>query len=771
MLKRPLLFLTTCLLVLLILGAGLLFIAVAVTYPKLPPLYALTDYRPKIPLRIYTSDHQLIGEFGEEKRAFTPIASVPDLMKKALLAAEDERFYEHGGVDYLGVLRAMAGNVVSGQARSGASTITMQVARNFYLSNEKTLTRKFNEALLSFKIEHNLSKDQILELYINQIYLGQRAYGFASAAQIYYGKDLSQLSIAEFAMLAGLPKAPSSYNPVVNPARAKQRQMYVLRRMHELKFITDQDYALAQNEQLVIKRSPQDYSVHAEYIAEMVRQMMVERYKDAAYTQGFNVITTISAEQQQAAYLALRKGLADYDARHGYRGAEAFLDPALLETDRQEALDEALAEIKDADDYRVAVVLSSSPQEVKAYLRGGEIISLKGDALKLARPMLSDKASPNSKIRPAAVIRVRNEKNGWIITQLPQVEGAIVALDPQNGAIRALSGGFDFARSSFNHATQAWRQPGSSFKPFIYSAALEKGVTPATIINDAPLVIDPDAVGGQRWEPKNYDGKFSGPMSVRDALTRSKNLVSIRILQAITPEYAQEHITRFGFSPKRHPAYLTMALGAGSVTPLEMAEGYAVFANTGYRVHSYFVDRITDSKGKVIAQMEPEVAGKNAKRTLDARNAFIMTSMMGDVVRFGTAAKANVLGRHDLAGKTGTTNDSFDAWFAGYQPGLVAIVWVGFDQPRSLGSGETGGASALPIWINFMGKALQNAPEYQYPVPDGVIARQVASTRGERTEYFLTEFPGTNPELGLDSGGSGEEISNPQMEEIKEQLF
>lgn len=771
MLKRPLFLLTSVILTLLILGGGLLFIAIAVTYPKLPSLEALTDYRPKIPLRVYTADHQLIGEFGEEKRAFTPISAVPDAMKQALLAAEDERFYEHGGVDYVGVVRAMLGNIVSGQARSGASTITMQVARNFYLSNEKTLSRKFNEALLAFKIEHNLSKDQILELYLNQIYLGQRAYGFAAASQIYYGKELSSLSVAEFAMLAGLPKAPSSYNPVVNPVRAKQRQMYVLRRMHELKFIDDAQYQQAQTEELVIKRSQQEYPVHAEYVAEMVRQMMVERYKEGAYTQGFNVITTLSSEQQQAAYAALRKGLADYDARHGYRGAESYIDGALLSPDKQEALDEALAEIKDADDYRAAVVLSSTAQEVTAYLRGGETVKLTGEALKLARPMLSEKAPPNNKIKPSAIIRLRKTDAGWIITQLPQVEGAIIAMDPKDGAVRALAGGFDFAKNNFNHVTQAWRQPGSSFKPFIYSAGLERGVTPATIINDAPLVIDPGEIGGQRWEPKNYDGKFSGPISVRNALTRSKNLVSIRILQAITPEFGQQHITRFGFSPKQHPAYLTMALGAGSVTPMQMAEGYSVFANTGYRVHSYFIDRIEDSKGKVIAKMEPEVAGKNAKRTLDARNAFIMTSMMGDVVRYGTAAKANVLGRHDLAGKTGTTNDSFDAWFAGYQPNLVTIVWVGFDQPRSLGGGETGGAAALPIWINFMSKALRNEPEYQYPVPEGVVAQQVSTEKGERTEYFFAEFPSTNSELGLDGYAGTDDTPSQQIDDIKDQLF
>ena len=748
-----------------IIGISVAALAVIVTYPKLPSLDALTDYKPKIPLRIFSEDNVLIGEFGEERRAFTPINQVPPLMVKALLAAEDERFFQHGGIDYNGVLRAIIGNLLSGHSQSGASTITMQVAKNFYLSNEKTYTRKFNEALLSFKIEHNLSKDQILELYINQIYLGQRAYGFSSAAQTYFGKDLKDLSIAEFAMLAGLPKAPSAYNPIVNPKRATLRQKYVLRRMAELNFIDEAQYKTALAAELTYKRSSQQFTIHAEYVAEMVRQMMVKKYQDATYTQGFKVYTTINSQAQQDAYLALRTGILSYDSRHGYKGPEGFIDAALLNSQQEDQLDEALSNTQDADDLRAAIVLSSNNNQVSAYLHGGEKITIQGDGLRFARSALSEKIPPANRIRPGAIIRVNATEKGWAITQLPKVEGALVAMNPNNGAIQALVGGFDFNNSNFNHVTQAWRQPGSTFKPFIYSASLERGVTPATMINDAPLVIEMD---GQRWEPKNYDGSFSGMTSVRRALTFSKNLVSVRILQAIGADYAQQHITRFGFDPKQHPAYLTMALGAGSVTPLQMAEGYAVFANTGYRVRSYFVDRIEDARGKVLAKTQPEIAGKNAPRTLDARNAFIMTSMMGDVIRMGTATKAKALGRNDVAGKTGTTNDAFDAWFAGFQPNLVAITWIGFDQPKSLGARETGGAAALPIWVNFMNKALSNMPESPWEMPDGVIAKTTETERGPITEYFYQEFQSTNPQLGL-SGGV--ETESAPIEEIKEQLF
>ncbi|MEW9897158.1 penicillin-binding protein 1A [Chitinivorax sp. PXF-14] len=750
----------------LLLAAGAVALLVILTYPRLPSLDTITDYKPKIPLRVYTSDGAQIGEFGEERRAFAKIEQVPQRMKQAILAAEDERFYEHGGVDFIAVTRAALSNLIPNHTRSGAGTITMQVARNFFLTREQTYSRKFNEALLAFKIEHNLSKDKILELYVNQIFLGQRAYGFAAAAQTYFGKNLDRLSTAEMAMLAGLPKAPSTFNPVANPKRAKQRQEYVLHRMLELNFINDEQYQQAVHEKLHVQRGTAIFSGNALYVAEMVRQLMFERYKEEAYTQGFKVYTTIGAAHQQAAYESVRRGLTEYDRRHGYRGPESFVELASDASD--DAFEDELQKVTDADDLQPALVLAADSKQIKAYLKGGEIATVSGAGLKFAQRNLSDKVNPANRIRRGAIIRLQHDDKGqWNIVQLPQIETAFVAVDPNSGAVRALVGGFDFNRNNFNHVTQAWRQPGSSFKPFIYSSALEKGFTPQTIINDAPLVIDPATIGGQSWEPKNYDGTFSGPITMRNALTKSKNLVSIRILMSITPQYAQSYITKFGFDPKNHPPYLTMALGAGSVTPLQMAGAYSVFANGGYRVTPYFIDRIEDSRGNVLAKTQPEQAGSNAPQVIDPRNAFIMTSMMGDVVRRGTAAKAMTLGRKDLAGKTGTTNDQFDAWFAGYQRNLVAIVWMGYDQPKSLGSGETGGIAALPIWINYMGKALKGVPEYEPVVPEGVIARTFETENGGFSDYFYQEFTQTNPNLGLDSGTP----SSQAQDEVKDMLF
>lgn len=701
-----------------IIGGGII-IAIIITYPNLPSVDVLTDYRPKIPLRIYTQDKVLIGEFGTERRLFTPIDQVPDMMKKAILAAEDERFYEHSGIDYIAIFRAAIYNVI-GTTHSGAGTITMQVARNFFLSREKTYTRKFNEALLSFKIEHSLSKNKILEIYFNQIYLGQRAYGFTMAAQNYFNKALKDLSIAEMAMLAGLPKAPASFNPIVNPKRAKMRQLYILRRMHGLDYIDDAQYAEAKNAPLRLYRTFQEYPVHAEYVAEMARQTLYQRYQEEAYTQGFQVYTTLDSKKQKAAYAAVRLGILQYDARRGYRGAEGFIDLRQLPNLHEDTLDRALEETPTSGDLLPAVILEASSQFIRAHVKNQETIVIKGQGLQFVQKMLSDKLAPTLRLRPGSVIRVKFIGQEWHITQIPQVEGTLVALDPKNGAIQSLVGGFDFYLNNFNHATQAWRQPGSSFKPFIYSAALEKGISPHSIFDDAPIDIDPGLVGGQRWQPKNFDGKFNGPMTVRQALMRSRNLVSIRVLQTITPSYAQKFLSRFGFNPKHHPAYLTMALGAGSVTPLQMAEAYGVFANTGYYTPAYFIDRIEDNTGRVLAKTEPFIAGINAKRTLDPRNAYLMNSLLHDVASHGTGAKSNVLGRNDLAGKTGTTNESKDTWFAGYQPSLVAVVWMGYDQPRTLGTSETGGGLALPIWINYMAEALKNVPPMYYQAPEGV---------------------------------------------------
>ena len=727
-------------------GAFLAGLVVALAYPNLPSLEALTDYQPKIPLRVYTTEGALIGEFGEERRSLVSIAEVPEQVKQAILAAEDERFYQHTGIDYLGVARAAYANLTQGGRRQGASTITMQVARNFFLSSEKTLTRKLYEALLAFKIENNLSKDQILELYINQIYLGQRAYGFAAASQIYFGKSLDKLTLSEAAILAGLPKAPSAYNPVANPQRARQRQQYVLRRMKDLGHISEAQHAEAVKAPLHVRREVDNFAgVHGEYLAEMVRQAVFEQYPEEAYTKGFRVYTTIRKADQEAAYEAVRRGLMAYDRGQGYRGPEAFAELAVNAS--EDDYDEALAEHPDIDDLKVALVLAASGKEIRAVLKDGANVTVAGDGLRFAARALEEKAAQQRRIRRGAVIRLQqDDKKNWQVAQLPEAEAAFVSLEPGNGAIRALVGGFDFHRNKFNHITQAWRQPGSSFKPFIYSASLEKGFTPATVIADEPIVIEADVTGSQRWEPKNYDGKFEGPMRMRTALAKSKNMVSIRILQSIDPKYAQDYITRFGFDADKHPPYLTMALGAGSVTPLQMARGYAVFANGGYLIQPHFIQKIVDDRGNELGTAKPARAGEESLRVIDARNAFLMDSMMQDVTRYGTAASAAKLGRHDLAGKTGTTNDFVDGWFCGYQPELVGIAWMGFDQPKTLGKNQTGGRIALPIWIDYMSKALKGVPEGQRTIPEGVISARTdpdpaAPSEGKSmSEYFYREF-------------------------------
>lgn len=706
-----------------LIGLSLLAIIIVLAYPQLPSLETLTDYQPKIPLRVYTADGYLIGEFGEERRALIRIQDVPSIMKQAILAAEDERFYQHPGVDVQGVLRAAYANFSGGGKRQGASTITMQVARNFFLSSEKTLTRKVFEALLAFKIENSLSKDAIFEIYVNQIYLGQRAYGFASASQIYFGKPLKQIDLSEAAMLAGLPKAPSSFNPVANPKRAKLRQLYVLRRMRELGFITEAQLADAQKKDLHIKHNLNEFAVHADYVAEMARQMAFDRFQGEAYTRGLRVITTILKADQEAAYASLRRSVMDYDKRHGYRGVKAYVDLDQANASLDDIIEEALQDEPDSDDIYAAVVLEAGAGQVKAYLRSAETAHISGDGLKFAQRMLDDKAPANKRIRRGAIVYVQKDgKGNWQIVQLPEVEAAFVSASPADGAIHALVGGFDFYRNKFNHVTQAWRQPGSSFKPFIYSAALEKGFTPASIVPDEPLVISAAETGSQAWEPKNYDGKYEGPMSLRTGLAKSKNLVSIRVLKAIGTHYAQDYITRFGFDADRHPPYLTMALGAGSVTAWQQLAGYSVFANGGFRIQPYVVKQILDDKGAVLAQAQPVVAGDENLRVIDPRNAYLMDSMLHDVVRRGTATRALQLKRGDLAGKTGTTNDFIDAWFCGYQPSLVGIAWIGFDQPRKLGNGETGGFAALPIWIGYMEKALKGVPETSMAMPSGLIS-------------------------------------------------
>jgi penicillin-binding protein 1A len=746
-LKRSLLYVFSVILGLGLVGALLGAFVLALLWPTLPSLEALTDYQPKIPLRVVSADGDLLGEFGEERRAVVGIREVPDVMKQAILAAEDERFYSHGGVDYLSVLRAALANLSSG-TQQGAGTITMQVARNFFLTREKTITRKMREALLAWKIEASLTKDEILELYVNQIFLGQRAYGFAAASQIYYGKPLKDITVAEAAMLAGLPKAPSAYNPVNNPRRAKTRQQYVLRRMHDLRFISDDQFREAQSAPLVVRQGVREVlPTHAEFVAEMARQVVFDAYGEEAYTKGLTVWTTVHRADQDAAYAAVRRGVIDYDRRHGYRGPEAYVslpdDPA----EQEAALDNAFQDSPDSDSLLAAVVLQATPVEVRAVLANGDQVQVAGDGLKFAARALTDKAPAAQRIRRGAVIRVtRDDKGKYAIASLPLAEAAFVAVAPRDGAILALVGGFDYDRNKFNHATQAMRQPGSAFKPFIYSAALEKGFSPSTVINDAPFFVPAAQAGGEDWEPKNYDGKFEGPMRLRTALAKSKNLVTVRVLQAIGPQYAQDYIAKFGFDPKLHPAYLTMGLGAGAATPMQMATAYSVFANGGYRITPYLIAKITDARGNVLSEAKPEVAGQKAERAIDPRNAFIMTTLLRDVIAYGTATRALELKRKDLAGKTGTTNENVDAWFCGFNQSMAGIAWIGFDQPKTLGTNETGAVAALPIWIAYMQKALKGVPEKMPDTPPNVVSVRINPESGLRddssnlSDWFYAEF-------------------------------
>ena len=737
---------------------ALIGLAAALIYPDLPSLETLTNYQPKLPLRVYSEDGFLLAEYGEERRAFVDIKNVPEYMKKAVIAIEDRRFYEHNGIDTRGILRAAVNNVTGG-SKEGASTITMQVARNFFLSSERSLKRKINEAMLAIKIEHSLSKDKILELYINQIYLGQRAYGFAAAAQVYFGKPLDQLNLAETALLAGLPKAPSAYNPFVNPKRAMTRQREVLRDMYRYKFIDEATYEAALKQPLRFKASKQSRDLAADYVGEIVRQAMFELYQDKIYTSGLKVYTTIIKNNQEAANQAVLEGILEYDTRHGFRGPEKQIAVSDLRgEDAITRVEDVLDSMSTVNGLVPAVITKMTPKNVRVHTASGEDYVIEGEGLSLIQARLNEKDvkkyTEKTLLRVGSVIRIMKNPatqfTTWKVSQLPEVEAAAIAIDPKNGAVRALVGGFDYNRNKFNHVTQAWRQPGSSFKPFIYSAALEKGFTPASIVEDEPISFSARFTGsGADWNPHNFDNKYEGPMRLRTALTKSKNMVSIRVLNSIGLDYAQDYIERFGFSAKDHPAYLTMALGAGSVTPWQMAQAYAVFANGGYQVSPFIITKITDSKGNLIKKTNVVEVGENAEQVIDVRNAYLMTSMMQDVTRIGTAAKARQLGRNDLAGKTGTTNNHIDAWFAGFNPKQVAVVWMGFDKPKSLGSNETGGSAALPIWIKYMASALRNVPEQYIPVPAGVESYKVNMTTGQMAgsdeggifDYFYSEYP------------------------------
>jgi len=724
----------------------------AIAYANLPPIDSLADYRPKIPLRIWSSDGVLLGEFGEERRSYVPIREVPQRLKDAILSAEDDSFYRHSGVDFLGLARAALANAISGRRGQGGSTITMQVARNFYLSSERSYLRKLYEIALAYKIESSLPKDRILEVYINQIFLGQRAYGFAAAAQTYFGKPLGDLTLGECAMLAGLPAAPSAYNPNANLHRARVRERYVLSRMLVLGHISKADFDQAVSSELKVRGAEATAitnlthsRVRAEYVAELARQLVFDVFRDETYTRGLNVYTTISSGDQQVAYDALRAQVLAYDRRYGYRGPERSIDLPPEGPAREQHIDEALAEAPEIDGLPAAIVLEASAKLVRATFADGQIVKVEGDGLRFAAASLSPRTPAAHRIAPGALIRLAHGgKGSWAITQIPQVESAFVACDARDGAVRAFVGGFDFNLNKFDHVTQAWRQPGSSIKPFIYAAALEKGLMTSTLVNDEPLMIDPEQTGGQVWDPKNFDGKYEGPIRLRQGLAKSKNMVSIRVLQQIGPQYAQQYLSRFGFDPERHPAYLTMALGAGSVTPWQELAAYGVFANGGFEIAPYLITRIADAGGRVLMEASPRIAGDSALRVIDASTAFIMDSLLRDVARYGTGARASSLGRSDVAGKTGTTNDSHDAWFSGYGGGIVGVAWIGFDQPHNLGERETGGGLALPIWLEYMGSALKGQAIVDREPPPGVVTID--------GEYYLEQFqPGQGvASLGLD---------------------
>lgn len=718
-------------------GTLLAVFVFAFIYQQLPPLDTLTDYRPKVPLRVWSADGKLIGEFGEERRDFVRLKDIPDHVKHAILAAEDAGFYEHPGIEITGILRAAVMNLVMGRRVQGGSTITQQVAKNFFLSSERTYTRKLYEVAMSFKIENSLTKDEILEIYMNQIYLGQRAYGFASAARTYFGRPLAEISVGEAATLAGLPVAPSAYNPIVNPTRATMRKNYVLRRMFDLGYIDELTYTMEKNAPMQTRREASEADriaagqksdeTSAHYAAELARMLVYDIFKEETYSRGINVYTTIDTRDQRAAVDAVRRHLIAYDRKYGYRGPEGFVDVSDAAS-RPKAIKQALAKTADSPFMVPAVVLEASPKKVVAAISPNDTVTLDAASLKFGAKSLA--AKPAKNVRPivaGSIIRVMRsgkKMDEWTLAQVPQVEAAFAAADYNTGAVRALVGGFDFNLNMFNHVTQAYRQPGSSFKPFIYSAALDKGFAPATVINDAPISIDPKLTGNKLWEPKNYDGRFDGPMPLHRALELSKNLVSIRVMQAITPRYAQEFITKFGFEAKDHPANLPMALGAGNVTPWQMLAAYTVFANGGYRVQPYLISRVTDTDGRTLMRATNRLAGDESIRAIDARNAFIMQDLLHGVATRGTARRASrLLKRDDVGGKTGTTNDSLDAWFCGWAGDQVAVGWMGYDTPKPLGARETGGGLVLPIWVDYMQTAVKDQPETVRVRPDSVVER------------------------------------------------
>ncbi|MDO9072874.1 MAG: PBP1A family penicillin-binding protein [Rubrivivax sp.] len=720
-------------LALLAVAALALGIAVAWYWNDLPPLDKATDYRPRQHLQVLTADGAEIAQFGSERRIFVPIALTPQRLKQAVLATEDADFYAHAGISWRGLARAMVANL-SGGVPQGASTITQQVARTFFLSTRRTPERKIKEAVLALQLERELNKDQILELYFNQIYLGQRAYGFGAAAQVYFGKTLEQLTLAETAMLAGLPQNPIHANPVSSVARAQQRQVWVLSRMLKTGAIDAGEHAVALAEPLQMRRQ-KFVDVDAQHVAEMARLAVVERLGEKAYTEGVRVFTSLRADEQRAAHAALRRAVLAHERKQPWRGPEDFekLPDHPDQAARAAAL--ALKDQRDDEDLRVAIVLAAGPAEISARLASGETVSVRGDSLRRVQRALLPQAPAHLALRRGAIVRLLAQPRGkgveWQLAQWPQADAAFVALDPATGRVRALVGGFDFNRQQFNHVTSAQRQPGSAFKPFLYSAALEHGVMPETLVNDAPLADDGNGDNGNgtpelrpgAWNPKNSDDRYDGEITLREGLVRSKNLVSIRLLQHVGLGPAREWMARFGFDMAQQPQNMTLALGSGSTTPLQMAQAYAAFANGGHRVTPVLIERIVDAQGQVLFEAPPPAALDEGTRVLPERNVFVVNTLLRDVTQRGTAARAQAtLKRPDLYGKTGTTNDAVDAWFAGWAPGVVGVAWMGYDDPRSLGEGESGGGLALPIWIDSMARALRGVPVQALTPPEGVVA-------------------------------------------------
>ena len=800
--------------------AGMLWYIV----PQLPPVESLKDVQLQTPLKVYTSDDKLIAEFGEKRRDPVAIEDVPSLMKQAFIAAEDDRFYDHPGVDWMAITRAAIGLLQTREKKQGGSTITMQVARNFFLTPEKTYERKLKEIVLAVIIERELSKEEILELYLNKIFLGHRAYGVVAAAQVYYGLPLDGLDLPQVAMIAGLPKAPSRTNPISNPIAARERRAYVLGRMRHSGLLDEEQFNVAIVAPLTAKRHGQAIEVPAPHFAELVRDYMLDRHGEGAYTSGYKVKTTLRSHLQETATDAIRNGLADYDRRHGYRGPEGSVE--LAENGSEEDWSAGLLKYHEIGGFYPALVIAQEDNKVIAYTKEYGVVPIPWEGLSWARKYLSQDAR-GARPKTAAdickigdVVRVKwrqpETTNGagtegdavvagyWQLEQIPQIEGALVSLNPLNGSIQALVGGLDYYRSKFNRVTQARRQPGSNFKPFIYSASLQKGFTAASFINDAPIVFDAPGLESA-WRPENYSGKYFGPTRLREALTKSRNLVSIRLLRAMGAEYALDYVSRFGFNHKALPANLSLALGSGELTPLELATGYAVFANGGYKIDPYFVQRIESGNGELVYEADPvtvcevcenvtldddgepvDIATlldmerlpphRSAPRTVDAENVWIMNSILQDVIQRGTGRKARVLARKDLAGKTGTTNDQKDAWFSGYNGRVVTTVWVGFDRVAPLGKRETGARAALPAWIDYMRVALDGIPETQMARPPGLITVRIDPDTGllaganHPNAIFESFREGSVPPRGDGFGADGSKRAT-QRDIIPEYLF